>query len=164
MRRLLCLLLPIVFLAAPAAAQDVAVTVTEYGIFAVTVTGQINAPEDVAQERNLITDIALEQETRDIPAIPGRSFGYRFRVSAPAGTRLTLRTTFPAEGLTNPDTGRTVKTQDRVMTVGAAGEVYYDGYRFDRSWEMAEGVWVFQIVHQGRVLSEQRFRIHVLVN
>lgn len=161
-RRLVPLFLIVMLHAAPALGQEVSVEVIDHGIYDVTVVGRLPAPQDVARERNILRDIQLEQATRRVAAMPGRSFGYRYRVHAPPGTMLTLRTRFPP--LTNPETGETVRVQDRAIVANGTGTVRFDGYRFDYGWEMAEGDWVFQILHNGRVLAEERFRVVILMN
>jgi hypothetical protein len=42
-------------------------------------------------------------------------------------------------------------------------DVYF-GYTFDHGWEIAEGLWTQQIVYNGRVIAEQKFKVVVPLN
>jgi hypothetical protein len=138
--------------------------VIDFGIYKLNVSSTIKAPGDVSLERNVVSNIKIARQARKIMAQPGRSFGFRFRITDPGlvGKRLTLRTIFPK--LTNPKTGRSAVSQDRTFVAQGIHITYYDGYRFDYRWEMAEGIWRFQLLDGNRVLSEQRFQIVVPLN
>ena len=148
-------------LAAPAQASG-QVEIKDFGFYDLSVDGSVPAPEDVSGTRNIVSNIRLQRQTEEIDAQLGRSFGFRFRISDPAlyGQTLTLRTIFPP--LTNPESKRTMTTQDRQFT--ATGETLYDGYRFDYDWEMAEGIWTFQILHNGKVIGEKKFKVIIPMN
>jgi hypothetical protein len=149
--------------AAPAAASASQVEIVDKGFYDVKVERSVPAPEDVSGERNVISEIQLRRDTLVIDAQLGRSFGYRFRIKDPAlaGKVLKLRTKFPP--LTNPQTGRTGTVQDREF-VAVPGTTYYDGYKFDYDWEMAEGDWIFQVVEGERVLSEIKFKVVIALH
>ncbi len=148
-------------LAAPVRAAG-QVEIQDFGFYDLSVDGSVPAPADISGSRNIVSNIRLQRQTQEIDAQLGRSFGFRFKVTDPAlyGQQLTLRTVFPP--LTNPDSKRTMTTQDRPFT--ATGESVYDGYRFDYDWEMAEGIWTFQVVHDGRVIAEQKFKVIIPMN
>lgn len=148
---------------ANAAASANGIEVIDYGIYSLTVTRRVPAPDDVSLERNIVANVKVLRKDRVIAAQPGRSFGYQFRVTDPAlaGRRITLRTTFPE--LTNPDTGKRSSSQERTI-VAQVGAPIYDGYRFDYRWEMAEGIWRFQVLVDGKLISDQRFKIVVPLN
>ena len=148
-------------LAAPAQASG-QVEIKDFGFYDLSVDGSVPAPEDISGSRNIVSNIRLQRQTEEIDAQLGRSFGFRFRVTDPAlhGQTLTLRTIFPP--LTNPESKRTMGTQDRTF-VGTS-ELLYDGYRFDYDWEMAEGIWTFQVLHKGRVIAEKKFKVIIPMN
>jgi hypothetical protein len=148
-------------LAAPALASG-QVEIKDFGFYDLSVDGSVPAPEDISGSRNIVSNIRLQRQTEEIDAQLGRSFGFRFRVTDPAlyGKTLTLRTIFPP--LTNPESKRTMVTQDRPFT--GSSEVLYDGYRFDYDWEMAEGIWTFQVLHNGRVIAEKKFKVIIPMN
>ena len=157
------LLLLAAFAASPAA-QASQVEIKDYGFYDLSVDGSVPAPEDISGSRNVVSNIRLQRQTDEIDAQLGRSFGFRFRIADPAlvGRTLTLRTVFPP--LSNPETKRTMSTQDRDFVVGSTGDVLYDGYRFDYDWEMAEGIWTFQILDRGRVIAEKKFKVIIPMN
>ena len=148
-------------LAAPVHASG-QVEIQDYGFYDLSVDGSVPAPGDISGSRNIVSNIRLQRQTEEIDAQLGRSFGFRFRITDPAlyGQTLTLRTIFPP--LTNPESKRTMTTQDRPFT--ATGESVYDGYRFDYDWEMAEGIWTFQVVHNGKVIAEKKFKVIIPMN
>ena len=160
---LIILAVLVVLGAAPAIAKS-PVVVLDFGIYTLSVTSTTKAPGDISLERNVVSNIRLLRQVRKIMAQPGRSFGFRFRIDDPAlvGKRLTMRTIFPR--LTNPKTGRSATRQDRVFIPQSTGITYYDGYRFDYRWEMAEGIWKFQLLDGGKVISEQAFQVIVPLN
>jgi hypothetical protein len=161
---LIGLLAPV--LAVPEAAANGSkngIEIIDYGIYSLSVTRRVAAPGDVSRERNIVADVRVIRKEREILAQPERSFGYQFRITDPAlaGKRIVLRTIFPK--LTNPATGKSATRQERVIQVRLNAPIY-DGYRFDYRWEMAEGIWRFQIVVDGKVVSEQRFKVVVPLN
>jgi hypothetical protein len=151
------------FAMAPAARAS-QVDIQDFGFYDLSVDGSVPAPEDISGSRNVVSNIRLQRQTDEIDAQLGRSFGFRFRISDPAlvGKTLTLRTVFPP--LSNPESKRTMTTQDRSFSVGSTTDVLYDGYRFDYDWEMAEGIWTFQVLHEGRVISEKKFKVIIPLN
>ena len=157
------LLILAAFAAAPVARAS-QVEIKDYGFYDLSVDGSVPAPEDVSGSRNIVSNIRLQRQTDEIDAQLGRSFGFRFRIADPSlvGRTLTLRTIFPP--LSNPETKRTMSTQDRNFTVGSTGDVLYDGYRFDYDWEMAEGIWTFQILDGSRVIAEKKFKVIIPMN
>ena len=148
-------------LATPAQASG-QVEIKDFGFYDLSVDGSVPAPEDISGSRNIVSNIRLQRQTEEIDAQLGRSFGFRFRIADPAlhGQQLTLRTIFPP--LTNPESKRTMVTQDRPFT--GSSELLYDGYRFDYDWEMAEGIWTFQILHNGKVIGEKKFKVIIPMN
>lgn len=147
----------------PARADTPPVQIVDFGIYSVTVVRHVDAPETVAGARNVVADVVLKHRTRDILAIPGRSFGYRYRLDPSLfGEQITIRLTYPP--MTNPETGRTATSQEKSFTAVPHDEPIYDGYRFDHGWEMAEGKWVFEILHRGMVLARQDFNVVVALN
>ncbi|MCW5770987.1 MAG: DUF3859 domain-containing protein [Rhodospirillaceae bacterium] len=151
-------------MAAAAAQASGQVEIKDFGFYDLSVDGSVPAPEDISGTRNIVSNIRLQRQTDEIDAQLGRSFGFRFRITDPAllGKKLTLRTKFPP--LSNPDTKRTSGTQDRTFVVTSTGELLYDGYRFDYDWEMAEGTWTFQILQDGKVLAEKKFKVIIPMN
>jgi hypothetical protein len=152
------------FLAAqPAAASDRGVEILDYGIYDHSVTAVIPEPKDVAGERTTVANIRLREKTEVIDAQRSRMFGFQFRVTDPAlyGKVLTTRKLVPK--LTNPKTGRSATTVEGELVAGP-GTVFLNAYGFDYDWERAEGEWTFQVLHEGRVLAEKKFKVILPMN
>jgi hypothetical protein len=58
---------------------------------------------------------------------------------------------------------QTMSVSEYDWPVVARDDVYF-GYTFDHGWEIAEGVWTKQILYNGRVIAEQKFKIVVPIN
>jgi hypothetical protein len=171
------LILAVPALATPAAAQvaskpktntskngtsKTGVEIREFGIYRLRITGYTKAPQDVAGERFLADNVELYRKTKKILAQPKLTFGFGYQVTDPAliGKRLTLELQFPE--MTNPATGKhaTTLTDSFVAMPGMRRELF----RFDHTWEMAEGVWTYRLKHDGKVLATIRFKVIVALN
>jgi len=139
------------------------ISVVDYGVYKLSVDHRAAAQRAISGERNVVSNIRIFRRTRTVFAQLGRSFGYRFRIADPTllGRQLTLRTAFPP--LQDPQTGRTGTSQSRPFMPLSSG-VYYDGYRFDYLWELAEGLWRFQLLDGEKLLHEEVLRVVVPLN
>lgn len=90
-------------------------------------------------------------------------FGYQFRVTDPAlvGKTLTIRKIVPR--ITNPKTGESATVVESEITA-SAGMTHLNAYGFDYDWERAEGEWTFQVLYQGQVLAEKKFKVLLPMN
>ena len=156
--------LAIVALGCGVAQANQRVEIVDYGIYDHVVTEIVPEPKDVAGERSTVSNIRVREQTTTIDAQRGRMFGYQFRVTDPAlvGQTLTLRRVVPP--LTNPKTGETATVIERDTVVAQQGQLFLNAYRFDYDWEMAEGVWRFQVLYQGQVLAEKKFKVLIPMN
>ena len=149
---------------APVSAQSgPSISVVDYGIYTLSVDHRAAAQRALSGERNVVSNIRIFRRTRTVFGQLGRSIGYRFRIADPTllGRQLTLRTTFPP--LLDPQTGRRGTSQSRPFMPLSNG-VYYDGYRFDFMWELAEGLWRFQLLDGEKLLHEEVLRVVVPLN
>ena len=139
------------------------ISVVDYGIYMLSVDHRASAQRTLSGERNVVSNIRIFRRTRTVFGQLGRSIGYRFRIADPTllGRQLTLRTAFPP--LHDPETGRTGTSQSRPFMPLSSG-VYYDGYRFDFLWELAEGLWRFQLLDGKKLLHEEVLRVVVPLN
>ncbi len=139
------------------------ISVVDYGIYKLSVDHRAAAHRALSGERNIVSNIRIFRRTRTVFGQLGRSFGYRFRIADPTllGRQLTLRTAFPP--LHDPQTGRRGTSQSRPFMPLSNG-VYYDGYRFDFMWELAEGLWRFQLLDGEKLLHEEVLRVVVPLN
>ena len=162
-------MLAAVLIVVPAAAYSCAawgaapISVLDYGVYKLSVDHRAAAQRAISGERNVVSNIRIFRRTRTVFAQLGRSFGYRFRIADPTllGRQLTLRTAFPP--LQDPQTGRTGTSQSRSFMPLSSG-VYYDGYRFDYLWGLAEGLWRFQLLDGEKLLHEEVLRVVVPIN
>ncbi len=93
----------------------------------------------------------------------GNTFGIEVRLDGfPASVAaLTIRTTHPP--LTNPKTGKVMSVSEYDWT-SATGDSTYFCFSFDEKWEIAEGDWTIQVLHEGKVIAEKTFKIVVPLN
>ena len=158
----LLIVLPIAAYSGPALSGP-PISVVDYGVYKLSVDHRAAVQRAISGERNVVSNIRIFRRTRTIFAQLGRSFGYRFRIADPTllGRRLTLRTAFPP--LQDPQTGRTGTSQSRPFMPLSSG-IYYDGYRFDYLWELAEGLWRFQLLDGETLLHEEVLHVVVPLN
>ncbi len=142
--------------------ESAGVDVREFGIYRLRITGYTKAPQDVAGERFLADNVELYRKTKQILAQPKLTFGFGYLITDPTliGKRLTLQLVFPE--MTNPATGKraTSLTDSFVAMPGMRRELF----RFDHTWEMAEGIWVYRLKHGDKVLATIRFKVIVALN
>jgi hypothetical protein len=148
--------------AALARADQPRVEILDYGIYATGTRTQIEMPISISGKMNLVANVRLIETTRQVMGQLGTSFGFRYRVhGVPNGAKVTIRTLHPR--LTNPETGRSMTYGEREQDVSPGGE-RYTGYSFDASYEIGEGEWSFQVIYEGRVIAEEKFKIIVPIN
>jgi len=155
--------LAIIFAASGAAAANQRVEIVDYGVYDHVVTEVIPAPKEIAGERSLVSNIRVREQTTLIDAQKSRMFGFQFRVTDPAlfGRTLTIRKLVPK--LTNPKTGESGTVIESEVTA-QAGVLHLNAYGFDYDWERAEGEWTFQVLYQGQVLAEKKFKVILPMN
>jgi len=164
MRRLFAFTAVLVLSAWPllAAAEQPRVEVLDYGTYETGTRTLVPMPVSVSGKMNLISHVRLTKQEREIMGQLGTSFGFRYRVEGvPPGATVTIRTRHPR--LTNPDTGKSMNYGEREQVV-TSGEERYTGFSFDATYEIAEGEWSFQIIYEGRVIGEQKFKVVVPIN
>jgi len=145
-----------------ARADQPRVEIIDFGAYATGSRTTIPMPISVSGRMNLVDHVRLTEKTREIMGQLGTSFGFRYRVlGVPSGATITVRTLHPR--LTNPETGKTMNYGEREQEASPGSE-RYTGYSFDASYEIAEGEWAFQILYEGRVIGEQKFKIIVPIN
>jgi hypothetical protein len=165
--RALCALALILLAAAPARAGDgdrQRITILDHGIYEHRVDRFEAEPKHISRERVIVSGVVLLRKADEVDAQPGRMFGFQFRVTDPAlvGRTLTLRRIVPP--LTNPATGETATTIERDVVITHDNQLVLNAYRFDHGWEMAEGLWRFQVVLDGQVIAEKAIKVVVPMN
>jgi len=158
----LALLAPAGLALSQAWADQPRVEILDHGIYATGARTTIPMPISVSGKMNLVANVRLLEATREVMGQLGTSFGFRYRVhGVPNGANVTIRTRHPR--LTNPETGKSMTYGEREQQVTDGGE-RYTGYSFDSSYEIAEGEWTFQIIYEGRLIGEQKFKVVVPIN
>lgn len=150
---------------APAVASgEPSATFLSYGRYDTRRTGLVEKGERTASgELRSVDAHKLIQQTDEIVGILGNSFGVDLRLEnfPPGPAMLTIRTLHPP--LTNPKTGQTMSVSEYDWPVSVRDNVYF-GYTFDHGWEIAEGTWTKQILYNGRVIAEKKFKVVVPIN
>lgn len=132
-------------------------SVLERGIFQAQ-----NGPSIGRSSFGLVTkvrDVSLVQSTTTIPARRSLRFGLRYVITGtPAGAEAEVRliTRFPEVGLLDPITGVRHHESEHTTRV-LVGAPAYREFRFDQSWEIVSGEWVFEFWHAGRKIGMQKF-------
>jgi len=150
--------------AADARAAEPGATIIEYGRYETERSGEVLKKPGTAS--GAVTPVHTRRHMERTDRIFGqldRSFGIEvdLRNMPPGPVPLTIRTLHPP--LTNPDTGRTTDVSEYDWTVISREKLYF-GFTFDHRWEIAEGRWTKQILHDGKVIAEKTFMVMVPLN
>jgi hypothetical protein len=144
-----------------AAAQPSA-QVFEYGLYEIKRVGRRPAPRTIGGWVGTVSRAKLIRKTDLVAGQLGRSFGMRVRFQGlPAGTPITVRTVHPPK--TNPDNGRTMRVSEYSSRVSPSMRGLFL-FTFDDRWELAEGKWSLQVVHDGEVIGRKDFKVVVPLN
>ena len=158
----LALLAPSGLALSQARAEQPRVEILDHGTYETGARTTVPMPISVSGKMNLVANVRLLEATREVMGQLGTSFGFRYRIhGVPNGANVTIRTRHPR--LTNPETGKSMTYGEREQPVTDGGE-RYTGYSFDASYEIAEGEWTFQIIYEGRLIGEQKFKVVVPIN
>jgi len=158
----LALLAPPTLAPSLARADQPRVEILDYGIYETGTRTSVPMPISVSGKMNLVANVRLTEKTREVMGQLGTSFGFRYRIQGvPNGANVVIRTKHPR--LTNPETGKSMNYGEREQPASPGSE-RYTGYSFDATYEIAEGEWSFQIIHEGRVIGEQKFKVVVPIN
>ena len=138
--------------------------VVTYGRYEIVETGRPEKAErTVAGEVKPVENRRLIQQTDEIVGQLGNTFGFEVDLEGlpPGPVNLVVRTIHPA--LTNSDTGKTMTVSEYDWPVAARHKVYF-GFTFDYRWEIAEGIWTKQLVYEGKIIAEKKFKVIVPLN
>ena len=147
-----------------AAAREPSGSIVSFGRYDTRIAGKPEKAERTAS--GVVQPVdghKLLEQTDLIVGQPGNTFGIELKLeNFPSGTAsLTIRTTHPP--LTNPKTGKTTTVSEYDWT-SATGENTYFCFSFDDGWEIAEGVWTMQVLYEGKVIAEKKFKVVVPIN
>jgi hypothetical protein len=138
--------------------------VVAFGRYAIVENGTPEKAErTVAGEVKPVQTHRLIEQTDVVVGQLGNTFGIEVDLEGlpPGPVVLVIRTIHPA--LTNSETGKTMTVSEYDWAVSARSKVYF-GFTFDYRWEIAEGEWTKQVVYNGKVLAEKKFKVIVPLN
>ena len=138
--------------------------IVNYGRYEIVETGRPEKAErTVAGEVKPVENRRLIQQTDEVVGQLGNTFGFEVDLEGlpPGPVNLLVRTIHPA--LTNSETGKTMTVSEYDWPVVGRSQVYF-GFTFDYRWEIAEGIWTKQLVYNGKVIAEKKFKVIVPLN
>ena len=127
-----------------------------------TSTERTAPPADVAGVRFNARSVKLIRHSHKILAQPSLVFGLRYRITDPALWGRKLRSVIHFPKMTNPKTGKSASALHSTVYGRSSTDMML--FRFDFSWEMAEGLWTFRIYDGNRVVLEKKFQVIVALN
>jgi hypothetical protein len=147
-----------------ASAREPAGAVVNFGRYDTQLAGKPEKAERTAS--GIVQPVdghRLLERTDVIVGQLGNTFGIEVKLeNFPAGVAaLTIRTLHPP--LTNPATGKVTSVSEYDWT-SATRESAYFCFSFDAAWEIAEGAWTMQVLHEGKVIAEKTFKVIVPLN
>jgi hypothetical protein len=150
--------------AAATAAAEPRGKIVSYGRYEIVETGRPEKAErTVAGEVKPVETRRLIEQTEQIVGQLGNTFGFEVNLEGlpPGPVNLVIRTIHPP--LTNSESGKTMTVSEYDWTVAGREKVYF-GFTFDYRWEIAEGYWTKQVLYNGKVLAEKKFKVVVPLN
>ena len=139
--------------------------VVEFGTFQKTdERGTVAAWGSIQGQAHAVADAVLLEETSNIHARQGTSFGLRVSVSGkPSGATVPIRAKCLHPKFTDPATGRSSEVEEWPGT-GVIGRSGYMGYTFDNDWELVPGQWTIEVSVGSTFRVEKTFNVSVTPN
>jgi hypothetical protein len=144
------------------ALQVQGVSIVDYGLYTTEALFQGKAEDSASGVRTFVDagGVKLFRETERIPAVLSFSFGVRYIVEGvPQGAEVPITVKVLLPGIKDPDTGREYFV-DEWVSHKKIGDVTYDGYVFEKEWELVPGQWTIQLYHEGNRLAETQFIVY----
>ena len=146
-------------------ADEVTAKIISYGIF--TFSDKYNtleATETFSGKVHLyLGQPILAVATNQIPAKIGTTFGFIYEVSnlpVKNGEEVELVKTVKTPAIKKPDGTTSIKSQYKIKRPVLDGRaIDYYGFGFDYDYELAPGVWEFEISYEGKILCTQTFTV-----
>jgi uncharacterized protein DUF3859 len=133
-------------------------TIVDFGVYEVA-RGDTLADEAVAGGLVEVYGKELIEQTDQVAATLGASFGFRYTISGPAdGANVTIKVLHPRP-LRDPVTGRELATSEWSQWVPTNQANWNTGWCFEHDWEIAAGTWVIQLWIDGQLLLEKSFTV-----
>lgn len=136
--------------------------VVEFGTFQKTnERGTMAASGSIQGQAHAVADAVLLEQTSDIRARRGTSFGLRVRLSGkPSGAAVSIKAKCLHPKFTDPATGRSSEVEEWPGT-GLIGRSVYVGYTFDNEWELVPGQWTIEVSFGSTFKVEKTFNVSV---
>jgi len=137
------------------------IRLTSYGLTDNETVKTITADQTIAGEIDEINGWNLVETTDQIPNKIGSEFGISYMVRGNDPNQpITVEEViiFPGDGLTNPESGLTSKSDTEPVEAYPGWENYFC-YTLDYPWEAKSGNWVFQVKIDGKVELEKTFHV-----
>lgn len=152
--------------AVPAQAQNARATGAQilwYGVYEVGKTEEVKDPASATGTRFISSGVRRIGENTDRIAIrKDVRFGFAYKLSGSpsnGSAKITHFRKFPPPGL-DDGSGRKSLTEERNFNFGISRTDLFTAFNLGDTEGMPEGVWVFRVVHQGRILAEKSFTLH----
>lgn len=152
--------------AGPAQAQNARATGAQilwYGVYEVGKTEEVKDPTSATGMRFISSGVRRVGENADRIAMrKDVRFGFAYKLSgspSSGSAKITHLRKFPPPGL-DDGTGRKSLTEERDFNFGISRTDLFTGFNLGDTEGMPEGVWVFQIMHNGRILAEKSFTLY----
>ena len=137
--------------------------IVDYGIYSVSTEGK-STDESVAGGLVSTTGKRLIEETTQLEAKIGTSFGFRYLLSGPDyGADVQIKVIHPSP-ITDPNTGKVFSRSEWGQWVPTDSVNWNTGWLFENDWEIVEGKWSIQLYLDDTKLLEQEFQISDGVN
>jgi len=161
---LITLILVLVMCGAPSivmASDVVDVEILNFGIYKADFIKKEDAAGAAAGYKNIVRNVALIEQTTNIPARVGTRFGFEYVIKgSPAGSTIDLTYKYLHPRMSNPKTNQAFTSQEIVSKNREIGRAATITYTFDYEWEAVVGEWTVQIFYAGKKLAEKNFYIY----
>jgi len=143
-----CLLITGLFTTAPLVsyAKDVHIDIIEYGIYQAVIERKETASTS-ANGVDRLKKQTLNEQTDKIPAVLGKRFGYRYRISGDTAMKnvdLIVRVQSPL--IKRPSDNKEFSSQEITLKKMTLGRNQYVDYCFSDAWELVPGIWRIQLL------------------
>jgi len=137
------------------------VALLEFGIFKkISSLDDLHDSGTISGRRHAVAKAELVEQTTNIPARVGTSFGFRVkypRKTPDAIVRCTAKCLHPK--LTDPSTGRSSEVEQWDVS-SLSGSEEYIGYTLDNPWELVPGEWKIQLWVGPKLMVEKTFILY----
>jgi hypothetical protein len=150
--------------AATAAAREPSAAIVGFGRYETQLAGKAEKAERTAS--GVVQPVdghRLIERTDLVVGQLGNTFGIEIKFAdfPPGPAVLMVRTHHPP--LTNPKTGKTTTVSEYDWTAATQENTFFC-FSFDAGWEIGEGTWTMQVLYEGKVIAEKKFKIIVPLN